>query len=227
VNPLQGLVDAEDVEEAFRVSYVDFQRDFMEELSEKLDLHFSNITKQFSDIQINIATLQQQQANLLISLGTIESLKQEIQELKRKPHFEVSNAKLESKDDSPLPHTNTQSGPSLSRASHRQLDMNVSMRYASETEDSKLFPETSLMSNSEPLNKTPSPRRWADICDKSTTSSKGWAISAASVIKKTPVYGNSHSKNESLNLVLSGDIPNGSLITDMYHALISTTTPKK
>jgi len=40
------------------------------------------------------------------------------------------------------------------------------------------------------------------------------------VIKKTPVYGNSHSKNESLNLVLSGDIPNGSL-TSIKAALIT------
>ena len=216
VNPLQGLVDAEDVEEAFRVSYVDFQRDFMEELSEKLDLHFSNITKQVSEMQVNIANLQQQQATLLISLRSIESLKQEIQELKSKHHLEVSNTKLQSKDDSPLPLTNTQSGPSLSRASNRQLDMNVSLRYASETEDSKIFPETSLMSNSEPLNKTPSPRRWADICDDST-SSTGWAIAAASVAVKTPSYSN---KSSGLNLVISGDVPKGS-VASIKRELIS------
>ena len=72
VNPLEGLVNAEDVEEAFRVSYVDFQRDFMEELKE---LFFSNFEKQLSLIMSDIATIKQQQARLSVTSNIIDSLR--------------------------------------------------------------------------------------------------------------------------------------------------------
>ena len=48
VNPLtEGFIHAGDVEDAFRVSYVDFQQDFMEELK---DLFFNKFSIELSQI---------------------------------------------------------------------------------------------------------------------------------------------------------------------------------
>ena len=61
---------------------------------------------------------------------------------------------------------------------------------------------------------TPVVRKWADICDSaisSTPPTKGWAIAAASVVSKSPRSPTLSKKKESLNIVLSGDIPSGSL----------------
>jgi len=73
------------------------------------------------------------------------------------------------------------------------------------------FSETSRISSSAPQDQTPSPRRWADICDSSSSLTKGWAIAAGSVVAKTPSFERATTKKDSLNLVVTGDIPSGSL----------------
>jgi len=62
--------------------------------------------------------------------------------------------------------------------------------------------------------KTPTTRNWADVCDSAISSipaTKGWAIAAASVVPKSPRSPSLSKKKDSLNIVLSGDIPSGSL----------------
>jgi len=51
-------VDAEDLEDAFRVAYVDFQNDFMEDLKELFCTTFEN---KLSQIMSEIASIKQQQ----------------------------------------------------------------------------------------------------------------------------------------------------------------------
>jgi len=189
-------------------------------------------------MQSDIASIKQQQTRQSITANLIDSLKKEIENLKEenmKLKLKIENLPISEKptyrqlfidnldqpstkhgsqdDDVALSNKHTQSQSSNPQPSKNQIQMHTSIELETgeAAEQSDLFTESSRMSNSVPQNTTPTPRRWADICDESTTSSKGWAIAAASVIKKTPFYGNSHSKQESLNLVLSGDIPNGSL----------------
>ena len=71
MNPLgKGVVHAVDVEDAFRVAYLDFQWDFMEELKE---LFFNKFEKQLLQIQSDISSIKQQQARQIISSNLIES----------------------------------------------------------------------------------------------------------------------------------------------------------
>ena len=58
IQPLLGFVDAEDLEDAFRVAYVDFQNDFMEDLKELFCTTFEN---KLSQIMSEIASIKQQQ----------------------------------------------------------------------------------------------------------------------------------------------------------------------
>ena len=51
-------MDAEDLEDAFRVAYVDFQNDFMEDLKELFCTTFEN---KLSQIMSEIASIKQQQ----------------------------------------------------------------------------------------------------------------------------------------------------------------------
>ena len=60
MNPLaEGFIHAGDVEDAFRVSYVDFQQDFMEELKE---LFFNKFSFKLSQMKADIASIKQHQA---------------------------------------------------------------------------------------------------------------------------------------------------------------------
>ena len=66
--------------DAFRVAYVDFQRDFMDDLKE---LFFTKFEKQLLQIQSDITSIKQQQARQIISSNLIESLKKENETLKQ------------------------------------------------------------------------------------------------------------------------------------------------
>ena len=62
---------------------------------------------------------------------------------------------------------------------------------------------------------TPVPVKWADIFNshQDSPATQGWAIAAASVPSKSlfsPIFSK---KKESLNIILSGDIPSGSVAT--------------
>jgi len=60
MNPLEeGFIHEGDVEDAFRVSYVDFQQDFMEELK---DLFFNKFSIELSQIKADIDSIKQHQA---------------------------------------------------------------------------------------------------------------------------------------------------------------------
>ena len=68
----------------------------------------------------------------------------------------------------------------------------------------------------EPENhSTPVPVKWADICNshQHSPATQGWAIAAASVFSKSSHSPSYSKKKESLNIVLSGDIPSGSVAT--------------
>jgi hypothetical protein len=93
------------------------------------------------------------------------------------------------------------------------LQDGTKIKKSAETGQCDFPPETSQISASTPQNQTPSPRRWADICENSASMTKGWAIAAASVVVKSPSFDKYLNKNNSLNLVLSGDIPTGSMAT--------------
>ena len=81
VNPLdEGVIHAADVEDAFRVAYIDFQRDFTEELKE---LFFNKFEKQLLQIQSDITSIKQQQTRQIISSNLIESLKKDNETLKQ------------------------------------------------------------------------------------------------------------------------------------------------
>jgi len=80
VNPLvEGFIHAGDVEDAFRVSYVDFQQDFMEELK---DLFFNKFSIELSQIKADIASIKQHQARHAVSSEVIQVLKNENMALK-------------------------------------------------------------------------------------------------------------------------------------------------
>ena len=257
VNPLEGLVNAEDVEEAFRVSYVDFQRDFMEELKE---LFFSNFEKQLSLIMSDIATIKQQQARLSVTSNIIDSLRKGDIQTSQICNNETSKyiKNIESMM-SQLLSENKVLKDQLARVTrflemnshdkpktHRQLFSPNSDQPSSNTdsqtvdrslffsndqdmpEQSKSHPQvgSSLISSPHAQEDTPvqenrnisektTPiiRKWADVCDSSisTPPTKGWAIAAASVPLKKPEPPSSFKKKESLNIVLSGDIPSGSV----------------
>ena len=75
VNPLaEGFIHAGDVEDAFRVSYVDFQQDFMEELK---DLFFNKFSIELSQIKADIASIKQHQARHAVSSNEFQALKNE------------------------------------------------------------------------------------------------------------------------------------------------------
>ena len=75
MNPLsEGFIHAGDVEEAFRVSYADFQQDFMEELKE---LFFNKFSIELSQMKADIASIKQHQARHLVPSDEIQLLKTE------------------------------------------------------------------------------------------------------------------------------------------------------
>ena len=75
MNPLaEGFIHAGDVEDAVRVSYVDFQQDFMEELK---DLFFNKFNVDLSQIKADIASIKQHQARHAVSSDVIQLLKNE------------------------------------------------------------------------------------------------------------------------------------------------------
>ena len=71
VSLAEGFIHAED---AFRVSYVDFQQDFMEELKE---LFFNKFSIELSQMKADIASIKQHQARQLVSSDVIQLLKTE------------------------------------------------------------------------------------------------------------------------------------------------------
>ena len=75
----KGFIHAGDVEDAFRVSYVDFQQDFMEELKE---LFFNKFSIELSQMKADIASIKQHQARHLVSSDVIQLLKTENMALK-------------------------------------------------------------------------------------------------------------------------------------------------
>ena len=80
MNPLvEGFIHAGDVEDAFRVSYVDFQQDFMEELK---DLFFNKFSIELSQIKADIASIKQHQARHTVSSDVFQVLKNENMALK-------------------------------------------------------------------------------------------------------------------------------------------------
>ena len=80
MNPLaEGFIHAGDVEDAFRVSYVDFQQDFMEELKE---LFFNKFSIELSQMKADIASIKQHQARHVVSSDVIQLLKAENSALK-------------------------------------------------------------------------------------------------------------------------------------------------
>ena len=260
MKPLEGLVDAEDVEEAFRVSYVDFQQDFMEELKQ---LFFTNFEKQLSQIMSDIASIKQQQARLSVTSNIIDSLRKgDIQSTD--PNNQTSkNVKNIESMVSQLLSENKVLKDQLARVTsflemnthdkpktHRQLfspSSDQSFQKLNSFTDAQTFDRTSFCSNDQDmldqskshpqvsaplisspdaqehspvpensnifLKPTPIIRKWADVCDSSisTPPTKGWAIAAASVSFKKPESPSCFKKKESLNIVLSGDIPCGSL----------------
>ena len=75
MNPLaEGFIHAGDVEDAFRVSYVDFQQDFMEELK---GLFFNKFSIELSQIKADIASIKQHQARHAVSSNEFQALKNE------------------------------------------------------------------------------------------------------------------------------------------------------
>ena len=79
VRPLEGLVDAEEVEDAFRIAYVDFQQDFTQEMKE---IFFNKFESQLSLIQSDLASIKQQQTRQSVTSNLVDTLKKEIESLK-------------------------------------------------------------------------------------------------------------------------------------------------
>ena len=73
--------------------------------------------------------------------------------------------------------------------------------------------DSTIQANLISQKKTPTNEHWADVCDSliSTPTTKGWAIAAAFVSSsvRKPNLSFSAKKKESLNIVLSRDIPLG------------------
>ena len=225
VQPLTGLLDAEEVEDAFRIAYVDFQKDFMDELK---DLFISKLEIELSKIKAEIAEIKHHQARQSVSSNLLDSLKKENVFLKNEN--EKLKSVFEKLKDSEKPTTNRQLFIDNFQSSRKtsQTDLmaakdefkvesdifsknEITNKKSDLIDQHELFSETSRISSSAPQDQTPSPRRWADICDSSSSLTKGWAIAAGSVVAKTPSFERATTKKDSLNLVVTGDIPSGSL----------------
>ena len=219
VNPLdEGVIHAADVEDAFRVAYVDFQRDFMEELKE---LFFNKFEKQLLQIQSDISSIKQQQTRQIISSNLIESLKKDNETLKQdyeklQRSFKIDDVK---KSFSSALSETIKQVPNFE--SKRQLfSPCTTTPILTDTTESSKFPSADDQNSNnfkqESENHcTPVPVKWADICNSHQDSpiTQGWAIAAASVSSKSPHSPLFSKKKESLNIVLSGDIPSGSVAT--------------
>ena len=62
------------MEDAFRIVYVDFQRDFMHELKE---LFFSKFEIELSQMKSNIASIKNHQTRQSVSSNLLDALKKE------------------------------------------------------------------------------------------------------------------------------------------------------
>ena len=209
VNPLvEGFIHAGDVEDAFRVSYVDFQQDFMEELK---DLFFNKFSIELSQIKADIASIKQHQARHAVSSEVIQLLKNENVALKAEVERLRGVTEMKTKIEI------TPSPPSLNKQisnefeAKRELFPSSSQHNAGASSEGSISEQNLNLSNKESQNlSTPVDRKWADICDSaisSTPPTKGWAIAAASVVSKSPRSPTLSKKKESLNIVLSGDFP--------------------
>ena len=204
---MEGFIHAGDVEDAFRVSYVDFQQDFMEELK---DLFFNKFSIELSQIKADIASIKQHQARHAVSSEVIQVLKNENMALKAEVERLRGVTEMKTKIEI------TPSPPSLNKQisnefeAKRELFPSTSQHNAGASSERSISGYISNLSKKESQNlSTPVDRKWADICESSVGSPKtqGWAIAAASL----PLHKSfSPKKKESLSLVISGDIPHGS-----------------
>ena len=205
VNPLvEGFIHAGDVEDAFRVSYVDFQQDFMEELK---DLFFNKFSIELSQIKADIASIKQHQARHAVSSEVIQVLKNENMALKAEVERLRGVTEMKTKVEI-TPSLNKQISNEFE--AKRELFPSTSQHNAGVSSEGSISEQILNLSNKESQNlSTPVDRKWADICESSIGSPKtqGWAIAAASL----PLHKSfSPKKKESLSLVISGDIPHGS-----------------
>jgi len=210
VNPLsEGFIHAGDVEDAFRVSYVDFQQDFMEELKE---LFFNKFSIELSQMKADIASIKQHQARHSVSSDVIQNLKSENMALKAE--VESLRRRLEIKTHiEPVPSLPTlviQNSKDTNFEAKRELFPTASQHFTRASKEDSFSEEILSTRNKESENlSTPVHQNWADIHESSVGSplTQGWAIAAASLPAKKSF---SPKKKESLSLVISGDIPNGS-----------------
>ena len=210
VNPLaEGFIHAGDVEDAFRVSYVDFQQDFMEELKE---LFFNKFSIELSQMKADIASIKQHQARHLVSSDVIQLLKSENMALKAEVESLRRGIELKTKlEPVPfLPSLDAQVSNNTNFEAKRELFPSAShlSTGASKKECISEALLNTINKESENLS-TPVHQKWVDIVESSVGSpfTQGWAIAAASLPVKKSF---SPKKKESLSLVISGDIPNGS-----------------
>jgi len=203
VNPLvEGFIHAGDVEDAFRVSYVDFQQDFMEELK---DLFFNKFSIELSQIKADIASIKQHQARH--AADVFQVLKNENMALKAEVERLRGVSEMKTKVEI-TPSLNKQISNEFE--AKRELFPSTSQHNAGVSSEGSISEQILNLSKKQSQNfSTPVDRKWADICESSIGSPKtqGWAIAAASLPLQKSV---SPKKKESLSLVISGDIPHGS-----------------
>jgi regulator of replication initiation timing len=207
------------MEDAFRIAYVDFQRDFMDELKE---LFFSKYEIELSQIKSDIASIKNHQTRQSVSSNLLDALKKENVSLK--DENEALKLRIQKLRDSAKPtfrqlfvdkdqcsqQTDSQIGLTTSHQGNLKSTPQSSASFKTTPfthEDSTI--QANLISQ----KTTPTNEHWADVCDSliSTPTTKGWAIAAASVSSsvRKPNLSFSSKKKESLNIVLSGDLPLG------------------
>ena len=187
VNPLsEGFIHAGDVEDAFRVSYVDFQQDFMEELKE---LFFNKFSIELSQMKADIASIIQLQARHLVSSDAIQLLKTENIALKAEVESLRRGLELKPKIEPVpfLPSLDAQISNNTNFEAKRELFPSASHHLTGASKKECISEALSNTTNKESENlSTPVHQKWADIVESSVGSpfTQGWAIAAASLPKK-------------------------------------------
>ena len=206
------------MEDAFRIVYVDFQRDFMHELKE---LFFSKFEIELSQMKSDIASIKNHQTRQSVSSNLLDALKKENVSLKEENEaLKLSIQKL-SNSSNPTFRQLFVDKDQCSQETNSQIGLTTSHQGMKSTLQSSasfkttpfVHEDSTIQANLISQKKTPTNEHWADVCDSliSTPSTKGWAIAAASVsssVRKpnSPFFSK---KKGSLNIVLSGDIPLG------------------
>jgi len=171
VNPLsEGFIHAVDVEDAFQVSYVDFQQDFMEELKE---LFFNKFSIELSQMKADIASIKQHQARHLVSSDVIQLLKTENMALKAE--VESLRRGLERKTQiEPVPSLSTldvQNSKDTNFEAKRELFPTASQHFTRASKEDSFSEELLSTRNKESENlSTPVHQNWADIHESSVGS---------------------------------------------------------